>query len=148
MNSKKLIVVPSLIIGSVVLLLAGYFVGSFVEKQQIADQFDESTRAIDTLKALGSSKIVPSIVAYGTVTNISGRDIELSDGEDNLVVSMKDGAKISLVSAPTTGVAGQNNVDFSAIKIGDKLNISLIILADGRAEGSSVIIYPPATGVR
>jgi hypothetical protein len=96
-----------------------------------------------TVKAL-SSKVVPSIIAYGQVTKIENKNITLTYNKETLTVPVMESANVySFVPAEAgskTTAPTQKKSTFSEIKVGDSLNITVKLSADGVLEGQSVII--------
>jgi len=99
--------------------------------------------AQEVVKTL-SSKVVPSIIAYGNVSDIQGKNITLSYGTESIIVAVTDNAQIFTFtqSADPKVAPTQTKTDFSKIKKGDSLNISLKLLPTGELQGISVIILP------
>jgi hypothetical protein len=96
-----------------------------------------------------SSGVISSIVAYGQITNISGRNITLNNSGSNLVIPIATDAQIYAFATPTGKTAAttapvQQVVTFGDIKIWDKANVAVRLLPTGQLEGSSVIILPSA----
>ena len=154
MNNKILIIGISAVIGGIVLLGAGYLAGISLEKEKTKSQLEKLERATSALNSLSSSKVIPSIVAFGEVTKISGRTITLTYGTENLPIRIKEDAKIYSFNTPTPGqetpLTGpiQTESTFEAIKAGDNLNISVKVSPDGELEGLSVIIFLPFNNAR
>jgi len=149
------IIIPIIIIGSLILLGIGFFLGFSFQTPQVAPEQEETPQeeAPQILESI-SSKIISSITAMGKVTKISGDTITLTQGTENLSIRVKKGAKVSSFVTPTpveqgeTGAIEQKTVSFEDIKVGDSLNIGLEILSDGTVEGLFVIIFPPLAGAR
>ena len=109
-----------------------------------------------------SSKVVSSIVAYGQVKNIDGRNITLSNLGDSLTISLTDNAQIyafSTSASSATSVASstgksksvapvksttpvQRTAAFENIKVGDSVNVALRLGTDGQMQGTSLVILP------
>lgn len=93
-----------------------------------------------------SSKVIPSITAYGQVSKIEGRDITLTLGGDSLKIKINNNAQVFLPSSSTidkdgkTVNAPQQIAKFSDIKIGDNVSVNLKLLPDGQIEGAMVVI--------
>ncbi len=108
----------------------------------------------DVIKVL-SSKVIPLIAAYGTVTKIDGKNITLSYQTDSIIISIRDDAKIySLVldnSIAKPGIVQNQDkksstskqIDFKDIKIGDNLNVDIKVLPNGQVKGFSAVALPP-----
>lgn len=145
MDNKAL---TTLIVVAVLFLIVGGGVGMAYQTQKDSVKIKQVNIMEPAFKGL-SSKVIPSIVAYGQVTNIEGRNITLSYSGESLTVKIKDNANIySFATAPGTKTASQEKANFSDIKKGDNLNISLKLLADGSLEGQSAIILPLPTAAQ
>lgn len=136
MFTKKQIAI--LIAVGLVLLAMGVALGIFLPKPLALENLTK-IKAANNL----SSKVVSSIVAYGQVESINGRDIILSNLGDNLAISISNSAKVySFVIKKGATAPVQQPVEFENIKVGDKVNVAVKILPSGQLEGSSVIILP------
>jgi hypothetical protein len=135
-----------LIILVIIFLIVGAVLGAAYKGVLDAPKMKKIAVMEPTIKGL-SSKVVPSIVAYGQVTNISGRNITLTYSQETLTIKVSNTANIYSFSAPKAGstTPTQQKASFSDIKKGDNLNINLKVSANGALEGQSVIILPSAT---
>lgn len=129
-----------IIVGIVCFLLGG---GIGIISMQNASQRTK----IEAANSL-SSKVVSSIVAYGQVKSINGRNITLSNLGDELSILIADNAQVYSFSAPVAGKNGvvapvQQIIKFGDIKIGDSVNVSVKLLPSGQIQGTSIIILPP-----
>jgi hypothetical protein len=132
MIDKKQLVI--LIIAGIVIFLAGGAAGIVFEKQKIPTQKIE---AADSL----SSKVISSIVAYGEVKSINGRNITLSNLGTDLIITIAGNAPVySFANRSGSTAPSQQTVAFSDIGKGDKINIALKVLTTGQVQGTSVII--------
>lgn len=106
----------------------------------------DSSAVVKTL----SSKVIASIIAYGTVADIQGKNITLSYNSDSVVIAIADTAEIYSFSQASGGNAAptQTKTEFSQIKKGDSLNVTLNLLSDGQLKGTSVIILPGFTAAK
>ncbi len=106
-----------------------------------------------------SSKVVPSVTAYGTVTAISGSSLTVTSGTDSMVIPVATTAKIyaftlAAVAAkpatttskavPATTASSTKTITFAQVKVGDKVSVNLKVLPSGYVQGLSVIVLPPA----
>ena len=104
----------------------------------------------DAVKFLSSK--ATSFNANGIVTKISGRDISLNSNGETLVIPVNNSAKINLFVQPTAeenGVAASSyyrTAQFSEIKVGYRLNISLGLSSSNKIEGQEVFIFIPLPG--
>lgn len=141
----KTILIVLLLLAVLVIFVLGGGVGVFYQTQKDSPLLAQAERAEATVKNL-SSKTVLSIVAYGQVTNIQGRDITISYLGDSLIVRVKENSMIYSLVAPSvtqkgaTAASTQQQAEFKDIKKGDNLNIVLRLLPDGQLEGSTVMI--------
>ena len=148
---NKNLIILSVIAGVVIFVLGGGL-GVFYQTQKGLLQTEKVQTKVQTMETVIkslSSKVIPSIIAYGEVTNIEGRNITLSYGGESLTIKIKDDSQIfSFVKTASLkkgepAVTSQQKVDFKTIKKGDNLNISVKLLPDGQLESQSVIILPP-----
>jgi len=134
------------ILGFLIFILGGGM-GVFYQSQKCLPEncpsATKETSALEkTIKDL-SSRTIYFIVAYGTVEDINGRKLTISNNGENLTVEIKENAEITSFIRP---VAGGNSstpeaiAKFEDIKKGDNLRISLKVLPDGKITGESVII--------
>ncbi len=131
-----------LVIAGVIIFILGGGAGVFYQTQQVQLNNPQNIAAEAALKAL-SSKVVPSIVAFGKVTSISGRNVTLNYAGENLTIKIDETAQISSFTAPSAGsktTASQGKAEFKDIKVGNTLSINLRLLADGALKGMSVVI--------
>lgn len=148
MNSKNLIIVVSIIVGVAVLFGVGYLLGVLSERGKTGPQIESLEKITGITSSLSSSKLILSIIAYGKVTNISGRTITLAMGIETMQITIRQDAQIYSYTTPTA-VQGkvpefpaQIPAEFKDIKIGNNLNINAKMLPDGQLEGLSAIILP------
>ncbi|MFA7676417.1 MAG: hypothetical protein WCY28_03350 [Candidatus Shapirobacteria bacterium] len=132
-DSKNLVIL--LLIG-IVLLSVGAGIG-------VIYQIQKDGPLVLATKSL-SSEIIASIAAYGEVTNIDGRNITLSFMNENLTIFVSEEARVySFKQQGAEANSKQNLVDFSDIKKGDFINISVKLSSDGKLEGNNIVILPP-----
>lgn len=140
MDTKNLTIV---IVVAVIFLVVGGAVGMTLQSSKDATAVAGYAKLQPAVEAL-SSKVVPSIIAYGQVTNIEGKNLTLSYSGQTLVVAVAQNANIYSFVAPAAGskvtTPTQRKATFAEIKKGDNLNISLKLSSDGKLEGQSVII--------
>lgn len=144
METKNLIIV---VVVAVVAIVIGGATGMMIQQQKNAPQIAQAESLMPAIKGL-SSKVIPSIIAYGQVTSIEGRNISLSYNGEALTIPVKENANVySFIQADgaKAGTApAQQKVLFSDIKKGDSVNVSVKLFQDGRLEGQSVIILMKA----
>lgn len=136
MNKASLVI---LVIIGVLLFLVGGGLGIFYQAQKDASQIKKA-ETIDIL----SSSVIPSIVAYGQVTKIQGRNITLTFDNESIIVPIAQNAPVySFNQSAGQASSVQKQGDISQIKSGDYLNISIGLSQDGKIEGATVVILPP-----
>jgi hypothetical protein len=103
-----------------------------------------------------SSKAIATIITYGKITNITGRDITLSSSGTDITIHMADDATfISFLNsnpnqknAPTgTIVGGQQKLKLSDVKTGESASVNFRVLPSGQFVGNALILIsslPPA----
>ena len=144
MMDKKILIILHVVSGLFLLILGGGM-GIFYQTQKAVVPPKEVPK-VEAVQKL-SSKVIPSITAYGTITNIDGRNVTLTFGGDSLTVKIWNDAKIYLPATSTkdskgnTVVLPQQTAKFADIKKGDNVSIILKLLPDGQIEGQLVIIY-------
>ena len=148
MNNKILI-----IIGVIIVLGVGLCGGYYFEKTRIEPQLIKTS---NTLKTLGSSKVIYLIVANGKVSKISDRVITISSGTDSLDLKVREdvvistlayplGEKLSIISSSDKLPAfPMQSTKFEDIKVGDNVSVSLTPLSDGQFEIKKIVIIPQA----
>lgn len=117
------------------LLFVGYIFGMGIYSQKNQNQELKIKNMISAL----TSDVVPSIVSYGKVVSINGRELVIAFNEAQIKVKVKEGATVHLLSEKING--DKSPFDFSQIKVGDMLNIDLTIDQDGNFVGDSVIDF-------
>jgi hypothetical protein len=123
-----------LIVMGILIFLAGGALGIISENQKIP------TQKIETANNL-SSKVISSIVAYGEVKSVNGRNIVLSNLGTDLTIRIAENAPVySFATRSGSAAPVQQTVKLSDISKGDKINIALKVLPIGQMEGTSVVI--------
>lgn len=119
--------------------MLGGGLGIFYQAQKVAPELEKSQTLIKSL----SSRTVPSIVAYGQVMNIDGRNITLNNSGDSLTVKVNEDSVVYSFALSISGDASlQRDAKFSDIKTGDYININVKVLPDGQLQGQTVMILP------
>ncbi len=137
---NKILIIILFLLGGLALLIVGGYAGILIEAQKAASQPEIGSK----LTELAKSKVVPSIMAVGEVTNISDRTITLTSQEESLAIPIAEDAKITsfVFSAEEPSFAPQQKtINFEDIKLGNKASISLKILPDGGFEGVSIGVF-------
>jgi len=129
-----------LITAVLVSLVLGAGLGIFYQMQKDSPKIQAGEKMSETIKNL-SSGMVPSIVAYGEVSAINGKNITLGYSGKSMQIEISKTAKIySAVPNTETKTTALPTVKFSDIKIGDRLNITMTVSQEGQLQGQSVII--------
>lgn len=124
------------IIGSaLILLFIGYLLGAASYEYKNRAQESKLKNIVMALE----SDVVPSIVSYGKVVSINGREIVMAFNEDKIRIKIRDDAKIHALSGKLNG--DQAPFDFNQIKVGDMLNVDVSVDHDGNFVGNSVIDF-------
>lgn len=133
---KKSVLIILFLVLCVLLIAAGTGFGIFYQQQK--DLISEKNSQ-GTLKSL-SSKIIASIIAYGQVAKIDGRDITISYLGDSMKIFIEDGYKIYLIGNSAEGQSEKKEIKFEDIKIGNHLNITIKVMPDGQIIGQSILV--------
>ncbi|MEK7658529.1 MAG: hypothetical protein AAB352_01530 [Patescibacteria group bacterium] len=134
-----------LVIGGVIIFILGGGAGVFYQTQQTQQNIppnNEAVAATTAVKSL-SSKVIPSIVAFGEVASISGRNITLKNAGESLIIKIDENAQISSFNAVPvkgTNTPTQGKAEFKDIKVGNTLSINLRLLPSAVLKGMSVVI--------
>lgn len=142
MERKNLIILH--IVGGLLILVVGTALGFFYQifMGAVPQKEMPKIQAVQTL----SSKVIPSITAYGTVTKIDGKNVTLTFGGDSLTVKIRDNAQIFLPASSSKDSKGntvtlpQQTARFADIKTGENISVNIKLLPDGQIEGQLVII--------
>jgi|GEM_PF-5423378 len=150
MNSNKIDfkekknVLMLLVLGLVIFLLGGA-VGMNLSNSTNSFQGQKSEELLKTL----SSPIIVSVVAYGNVQKIEGRNLTILSltGEEKLTVFVKEGAQISMMASPASGgeMGKEKRLALSDIKPGQWVNVIMRVSPEGRLEAEMVTIL--STGI-
>jgi hypothetical protein len=131
----------SLIVLSVVMVLAalglGGGVGVLYQTQKDAPQISRATELVKKL----TSKALPSIVAYGQIINIEGKNLKLSFNGEDVTVKISDTAAVTSFNTDSQGKTSQQNLDFSQVKLGQTVSINTRVLLDGQLQGEAIMIF-------
>ncbi len=133
---KKLVLIILFFLSLALFLASGIGFGIFYQQQK--DLIGEKNSK-DTLKAL-SSKNIASIIAYGQITKIDGRDLTISYLGDTMKILAEDGCKIYLIGESAGGQSEKKEINFEDIKVGNHLNITIKVMPDGQIIGQSILI--------
>ena len=136
MNSKNFLIIIIIIVIAVLLLVSSFLVGFYFSQKEPL-----KIGGTENIVKIVNSKVIPSIIANGIVTEISGRIITLSSNEESLDINIREDAKIYSLR----DISGEINPTFEFIKVGDNLSINIKILSDGKIEGLSITIPPLPT---
>jgi len=137
----KKISISLTVVMAIIVLALGFILG-FVLKPQ-----DKNMLMYKTALEMVSSKVITSISAYGIVSNINGKTITLDNLGESLNIEVPASARIFAFYIPDNSdsenvAPEQKTVDFSTIKVGDKVNASVSLLQDLKIGATSVVILP------
>jgi uncharacterized protein YpmB len=137
MSKKKILTTSAVLI----LILLGFVLGYWLNSQK---KLEESAVEKSTIAKLESSKLVQSwiVTIYGKITEISGRDLTLTQQGETLAVSIKDNAKISSANF-AQGIStssGVEDIEFDEVSIGDNVSIAVEVKKDGKLEGINLTV--------
>ncbi len=142
MKKENLILIA--VIGGVILLGIGFYLGLIYTQKQI-----EKTQIESPLTTLLASKVINGLktIASGEVKEISSRNLTLSKDGDTLTVSIREDAPIYRIVPPeeVTEIPqpiAREEIKFEEIKVGDKVSISCQLKTDATLEGNEVTILP------
>ena len=146
MEKKDLILV---IIGGLVLLIIGYFLGTSKEREVVVTDQEVIKKAEVPLAIVNilESNVVTGLSASveGTVVQVDGRDIKLESEGDYLVISIKERASIFRLidqgvvdGVPIPPIT--RSITINEIVSGDNLMIDVEVKRDGTLIGRDVIL--------
>jgi preprotein translocase subunit YajC len=124
------------ILAALAILLLGLLSGIFFFRQEAILQSQKMANILGTL----NSQVVPTIISYGTVTAINGKEITIAFNSDLITIKMKDDAPVHLLYG-NASEAEQQNKSLEAVSVGDMLKVDIIVNADGSFEGKSIINF-------
>jgi DNA-directed RNA polymerase subunit E'/Rpb7 len=133
-----------LTISGLVILVVGGGIGVAyqLQKQQVINAgVTNNCTSNSTVKTL-SSQLIHSIIVSGTVTNVSGENITVSDGNTTAVVTTIDTVQVYSFTKDKNEKTSQVKDDFSHIKKGDNINANCVLSPKGILEGEAVFILP------
>ncbi|MBX4201189.1 hypothetical protein KW786_03645 [Candidatus Parcubacteria bacterium] len=146
-------VIISLIVGLLVLaagFLGGMFWGGMGSPAEIVSpDSDQQPGTSQVVKDL-SSKVIPSIAAYGKVSKIENRNLTLNYEGDTVIIPVRNDAKIYSFVSSASGTATKPNtvpsskeITFQEVKMDDNVSVNVKVLENGTLEGFSVVVLPP-----
>jgi len=133
MNKLNLIIL--ILIGVALFILGGGF-GSYYQAEKLEPQ-------INALRGL-SSEVIPSIVAYGKITKIDGKNLTLTYGEGSITVKIRDNAPVYYFIDSPSGEQTKK-IRLEDIKLEDSAHVSISISSDGQLEGTTVAVHVNST---
>lgn len=123
----------SLIVIVIMAFMLGAGLGFFLKTDNNAIvQIQPATELISLL----SSKPISGIMIYGTVKDISDRDIIISNQEETIALQISSHAKVY-----KTGTEKTEEISFEDVKKGDALTINSVMTAEGKLRGDSIYIF-------
>ena len=142
MARKNLVIL--IIIGLVVFVVGGG-VGVMYQKSKTASVLPEENPVYKIL----SSKLIPTITAFGKISSINGNDIVLSSGDETLNIEMKDSAPVYIFDSSVDlgnglSTPSQKIVNVDVLKEGQDISVNLKINKDGQISGVAIVLisYP------
>ena len=142
MNKTILIIFFAIIF--ILVVLFAFVAGVSFQMKKDAPKLQIGEENAKTVQVL-TSRLVHSIYAYGEVKNISGRNITISNGKDDLTVKIRDTASILFYKTTTANPTGAaKEIKFEKIKKGQAININLKLLPNGSTEGTAITIFNEA----
>jgi hypothetical protein len=141
MNAKILIIL--FIVGFAFFVLGGG-VGIIYQKQHTDQIVNQLPEFIDNLQ----SKVISSVLVSGTVVRVSEKNIILNNNGNEIEIPLSQDAKIiSLINSYNEKDQNlkteKSDISLKNIKVGDKLNVKVRILSDGKLEGYMVTVVFP-----
>lgn len=135
---NKNIILSAVILAIIVLsFFAGIFYQEWAGKNVISPAEGTDTKLTDAIKSRNLT-----VSTRGYVKNISSRTLSIYHGAFNIDIPIKAGAKIYSQGGSSSSSGA---LDFSDIKIGDLVTISLSFDSRGEPIGESLIVsYPDA----
>ena len=156
MNRPILIIL--LVITAVFIFVLGGGAGILYQTQKDASRLNqgqkdalrlkEAQKSESAVKVL-SSKLSNIVTITGKVIKIFGRSLTLSKEEESIEISVKEDAKVYSLKTPEISEKEKKSLialsptvsTFESIKVGDSLNINVMVLPGGVLETRSIIIY-------
>ncbi len=135
MSNNNLPRVIYIIVGAVVLIGAGCYLGIFLEKRNFSQVTAELNNTKGTLEAVNSvTTTYPSV--EGMITNISDKIITLNG---KVSVETSDDTKVYL---SFDDYNDRTKAAFNQIKVNDLITAIVNVSPDGRIQGRTIIINP------
>ncbi len=126
LDKKKIIILISI---SILFLIVGFLFGKIYQIQKGNFQLEYLISSLN-------SDVIPSIISYGKVTEINGRNITIAFNDSLIVVYVKEDIPIYKINGR------QEEINFEQIKVGDELNVELKInIESENFEAESVINF-------
>lgn len=139
---KKESLIAIAVIGGIILLGIGFYLGLTYAQKQI-----EKAKTSSPMADLLTSKVIDGFKtnASGKVAEISGYNITINNEGDSLLILIREDAPIHrLVPPEKTAKAPQptsrEDIKIEEIKVGNRANITCQLKADGTLEGTEVVI--------
>jgi hypothetical protein len=148
-NMNKSISIIVLIVIGLIIFVTGGALGIMYQSSKPQAQINNQVKVDenDLAKRL-SSKVIAPIIANGTITKIDGKNITIISDKDSFDVAMTNNAKVYSFAIPANNPKGsqspssQQEVAFSSLKVGQTVNVTLIIIPGGSIQGESIFILP------
>lgn len=122
-----------------VIVLTAFFAGGFISGA--AFQMQKNKPKVQAVEKL-NTRVSLAMNAYGTVSDIFGRNVILSSGSDTLTIHIGENAKITAyVFSKSGNYEPGKEMKFEDIRKGQTINANFRIIEDGTFESSSVLIF-------
>ena len=129
-----------LIAGGLAIFLLGGGLGMFYQFQKDTVRNDQNDKILKTADTL-SSELVPSMVAFGQVASVIGRDITIFSNDGKVLsVKINENAPIYSYIAGSKEPNIQSRVALNEIKKGNMVNITMKLMPDGSLTGQLILI--------
>ena len=105
--------------------------------------------ANSTILTALTSKVIPSVGAYGQVAKIDGNNLTISYQGDSIVVTVGGSAKIyaqTIVKKGTVSTPTTQQISLQNIKVGDNVSVNIKVQPTGQLQGLSIVVLPPTSG--
>jgi hypothetical protein len=136
MNKLKLSYNTIFLIATAIIFMAvGGTFGIIFQSQKDQVLINKYTGVIKS----AASKTVASILSYGQISDIQGRDVTLAFGGDYITVNIKQDANVYSYSSNSAN-AQKKQLNFSDLKKGDTVNISMTMSQEGKFTANSVMV--------
>jgi Cu/Ag efflux protein CusF len=137
MNKILSVIILIIIVAAIFSLGCGAGMLYQIQVQKNNPQINKATEIVKKL----TSKAIPSILAYGKIISIEGKNLTLSFNGESVAVKTGDNAAIASFISDSQGRTSQQNINFNQIKLGQTASINIKVLPDGQLQGESIMIF-------